>query len=352
MFNKNKNKRSIFLLVATLLLATLASTVGAVDRHLFQQSSPLDQHRHSRALSNNNNNNADTSFLSGYAAKFQGCHFIQQWNENAASDSEVRIKTKRLVRYRLCPKDTCNSDSTGGCTSKYGDYVVDLDTFVASYVSAMKTEEATLCQDASDECACNNDADCLYACYQAAGLSMCQDAQDVSEYTTCAQMNNNAAYYVGPYCADQGGEILLGVFTDDTCTAFAQYGADVYYTATGSELPYSNTSLIATRCVSCAYNSAASSDCATIYSLSGKCETKLEGVDYPNEASCGYIDGVKIVRANGVIRTSTVKKSRAAAVSIGVFLTAAVLLAGYAYYLRTKLSRAQINLMAAAHPLT
>ena len=64
------------------------------------------------------------------------------------------------------------------------------------------------------------------------------------------------------------------------------------------------------------------------------------------------IEGIKIIREDGVIRTSATKKSKAAAVTIGLFTTTSVLLAAYVYYLRTKLGRAQINLAAAAHPLT
>ncbi|MGK3745634.1 MAG: hypothetical protein ACI90V_012495, partial [Bacillariaceae sp.] len=77
----------------------------------------------------------------------------------------------------------------------------------------------------------------------------------------------------------------------------------------------------------------------------GKCETKMS-VYYPNESACTYLDGIKIIREDGVIRTSATRKSTAAAVSTGVFLTGAALLSCYVYYLRTKLGRARINLAA------
>eukprot|EP00540_Astrosyne_radiata_P014949 CAMPEP_0116847890 /NCGR_PEP_ID=MMETSP0418-20121206/14682_1 /TAXON_ID=1158023 /ORGANISM="Astrosyne radiata, Strain 13vi08-1A" /LENGTH=183 /DNA_ID=CAMNT_0004479379 /DNA_START=130 /DNA_END=681 /DNA_ORIENTATION=+ len=159
-------------------------------------------------------------------------------------------------------------------------------------------------------------------------------------------------YYVGPYCADQGGEIHLGLFTDETCTTFASNGESTFYTAMGYELPYSDNSLISTRCLSCGRNDGDGNMemkdvCQNVYGTSGKCETKMN-VDYPNESACTYIEGIKIIREDGVIRTSAVKKSKAAAVAIGLFLTIAVLLAGYVYYLRTKLGRAKVNLSAAS----
>ena len=83
--------------------------------------------------------------------------------------------------------------------------------------------------------------------------------------------------------------------------------------------------------------------CSNIYSASGKYKSKMP-VDYSNESACTYIEGIAIIREDGVIRTSTKRKSKAAAVSIGIFTTVAVLLAGYVYYLRTKLGRAKINL--------
>jgi hypothetical protein len=92
-------------------------------------------------------------------------------------------------------------------------------------------------------------------------------------------------------------------------------------------------------------------NCQNIYGVSGKCETKMN-VDYPNESACTYIEGIKILREDGVIRTSATRKSKAAAVCIGLFLTGDVLLAGYVYYLRAKLARAKINLAAAAHTLS
>jgi hypothetical protein len=173
---------------------------------------------------------------------------------------------------------------------------------------------------------------------------------DVNDYAECAQYEFNGDrrrledagdvdYYMGPYCADQGGEIHLGIFTDDTCTSFLSNGEALFYTTMGYELPYSDTSIVSNRCLTCSStdddgNSELKELCQDVYQVSGKCETKMN-VEYPNESACTYVEGIKIIRADGVIRTSATKQSKAAAVCIGVFLTVAVLLAGYVYYLRT-----------------
>jgi hypothetical protein len=170
-----------------------------------------------------------------------------------------------------------------------------------------------------------------------------------SDYMQCAQMdtsnsnrelasnknnyNNNAyyynsnqdvSYYIGPYCAEQGGEIRLGVFSDDTCSVFADDGNDIFKTYhNGMDLPYSSHSMVNLNCISCGGYGEVNEMCDTIYQIAGKCETKMS-VYYPNESACSYIDGIKVIREDGVIRTSAVRKSKAAAVSIGFFLTVAV----------------------------
>ncbi|KAL7579871.1 hypothetical protein ACA910_004882 [Epithemia clementina (nom. ined.)] len=331
------------------------------------------------------NGNGDYAFVGQYSIKFQGCHHVQQWNSNMDQDNnndnedQVRIMTKRLARYRLCPIDSCNNDRSSGCSSKFGDYIVDMNTFVSAYLDSMAEQKEQVCDNMDYECntycADNEDQDtCLYACYDTNDAAFCLEEDlaeeygfDVDQYLECAQvdLNNNrhgrslndeVQYYIGPFCAAQGGEIHLGVFTDNTCTTRAQNGDSLFSSAMGYTLPYSQDSLVPTRCLKCGYkdgdgNSQTDESCATVYQYSGKCETRMN-IDYPNESSCDYIEGIKIVREDGVIRTSSVRKSKAAAVAIGVFITLSVLLAGYVFYLRTKLSRAQINLAASSNPLT
>mmetsp|Transcript_30031 Transcript_30031/g.49608 ORF Transcript_30031/g.49608 Transcript_30031/m.49608 type:complete len:372 (-) Transcript_30031:87-1202(-) len=330
--------------------------------------------QHARSLEGQNEINMD--FVTDYSLKFQGCHHVSQWNGDVDDEDDVRIKTKRLVRFRLCPTSSCQNDRSAGCTTKFGDYVVDLNTFVAAYLDNVAEEKEDMCYDTATECAqsCNNgdDEDCMTQCYADFGMSMCLEADDdennddaaidVNDYAECAQyefQNNgrrledgDVEYYMGPYCADQGGEIHLGIFTDDTCTTFLSNGEALFYTNMGYELPYSDTSIISNRCLTCSTQDEDGEYemkelCQDVYQVSGKCETKMN-VEYPNESACTYIEGIKIIREDGVIRTSSVKKSKAAAVCIGVFLTVAVLLAGYVYYLRTKLGRAKINLSAAS----
>jgi len=345
-----------------------------LGRHILSQARPINEDGSHRFLQDD----ADYSFVADYSIKFQGCHHVQQWNEYADEEDDVRVKTKRLVRFRLCEKSSCSNSNSAGCSSKFGDYVVDMNTFVAAYLEALDEESEEICSDANSECQteCNgndDESDCLTTCYQSYGVSFCSDyynnqngnnnddaAFDPSEYASCAQFDGaqggrrreraleQAAYdyYIGPYCADQGGEIHLGLFTDETCTTYAQNGESTFYSMMGYELPYSDDSLVSSRCFACGQNNGNNNNnngaqvkdfCSSVYAYAGKCETRMD-IGYPNESSCSYIEGIKIIREDGVIRTSSVKKSKAAAVFIGLFLTLAVLLLGYVYYLRTSKS--------------
>ena len=102
---------------------------------------------------NGNGNGDDYSFVSAFSLKFQGCHQISQWNAaSGGGDGDgdsARVRSKRLVRFRLCPTGSCDGGSgSDGCSSSssvpsasssatatggYGDYIVDLGTFVAAY---------------------------------------------------------------------------------------------------------------------------------------------------------------------------------------------------------------------------
>jgi len=298
-------------------------------------------------------NDIDNSYIAGYSVKFQGCHHVQQWNDDADGEDDIKIMTQRLVRFRMCPADSCSGTTTRGCDSNYGDYLVDMETYVQAYMTQMQQQYM------------NNNQ--YYG--NGGGRDLANYNMNFDDYVTCSEMdmnddqrkrarelyqqnnyyynnNDDSSYYVGPYCAEQGGEIRLAVFYDDTCTVFADEGAEVFQMVhNGMALPYSEQSIVNLGCLSCGGYGEVNEMCDTLYEVAGKCETKMN-VYYPNESACSYIEGIKVIREDGVIRTSSTRKSTAAAVMTGLFLTAALLLSGYVYYLRTKLGRARINLAA------
>ena len=363
----------------------------------------------------NNNEEIDFGWVADYSIKFQGCHHISQWNEEADGEEDPFIQTKRLVRFRLCPTETCTYEDAGGCDDAYGDYIIDMNIFLESYWQdklencEVYAQQTCNCQNA------NNEEYCEYDCLMDAGMEYCveenpyeqgnQNQQqddyeeiEIEQAMECAEWNidenayynyqyNNGnnnnrrkleeevQYFIGPYCSDQGGKIFLGVFTDEFCTNFAdnQDGegsshTEFYYKMTGGHpLPYSSESLVDMDCVSAKEpgdwdqnqnnnnqnqnNDAQDADevkeaWEIVYAQAGKCETKLQNqyVRYPNENACNYIEGIKIVRKDGIVVQGAAAKSKTAAIFIGLFAVSFVLLGAYVYYLKTKLDRAKINL--------
>jgi hypothetical protein len=344
------------------------------------------------------NGEVDFTWVSNFSIKFQGCHHVSQWNDEADGNEDVRIETKRLIRFRLCPTDTCAADSNVGCSSDYGDFIIDMNTFLGTYYEAVDNYNTYKCEYTAQQlCDCEDGDDkgddfdpelCEYDCYVEHNMAdICADRNpyeddqqqqaeefNLADYVECqrAEIRNdnngrrlneqNVEYFTGPYCAEQGGAIFLGLFTDDKCTNFADEdgGASVYSSLSGSSLPYAAESILSLDCISCKEpqdfnqdgNDAEDEDqviemCEQIYNMAGKCEEGLLAsgiVSQANNNACNYIAGIKVVRKDGIITQVGSKANKTASIFIGIFVVAFVLLAAYVYYLKTKLDRASINL--------
>jgi len=338
----------------------------------------------------------DFSWMSKFSLKFQGCHRIRTWNLNAEDQDDVKIETKRLVRFRLCPTNKCTQRASGGCTKGYGDYIANVNAYVKAYMEVQRKQDEYDCETyLYNHCDCEDGDDkgddfdeeiCKYQCYSKGRRYSCidnnpyyddnQDQYDLDDRTLeqyfegCSQYeppNNRRLeededgekYYIGAYCADQGGQIYLGMFTDDTCTNFADKnaGRTTYKMLTGGgELPYSDYSMVRSNCVSCSdqnYRNEGGNDdeeeriseqCQEVYQASGKCESHMEnGPSDLNEKACYYIEGIKVIKKDGIIDTSYTRPNKVASFFIFLFSVSFVLLGAFIYYLRMKMGM-KINL--------
>ena len=204
-------------------------------------------------------------------------------------------------------------------------------TFLQAYFEAMNDYNEYRCQYIEEMvCSCDDDDGkgddfdrdiCMYDCYVAnevedicaennpynddeqeqeeqfdlEGAIECQNVDFENDNNNNNNNNNNnqeeeIEYFMGPYCAEQGGAIYLGLFTDDTCTTFADSngGASTYSQLAGESLPYSAESLINSNCFSCHEPEDFNNDgndnededqviemCEQIYETAGKCESAL-----------------------------------------------------------------------------
>jgi hypothetical protein len=390
-----------------LTLTALAAVIGCSSAAKeITSNSPLGKSILSKArrLENQNNNqNQEYNFnwVANYSLKFQGCYNIPKWNDEVDGEDDVRVSNSALVRVRLCPTNTCSQESAYGCKEGYGDYVIDMATFLQAYFESVQQDQEYNCQyeeQYGDCAACANNGGndnyseemCMYDCYMGKGMEYCiennpyaqdgdqqqQQRQDLREMAECQRFewnNNNGRkldgnnnwqqeYSMGPFCAEDGGSIKMGLFTDETCTNFADsnYGATTFASLTyGQALPYSETTMIGTECMSCKepqeqnqnnQNDQQDEDqvkegCEQIYQQSAKCEAGLSGVTYYQDNSgCTYMQGIKIIRRSGGKYTYGTSKNKVATAFIAIFGISFVGLAVYTYYLKTKLDRAKINL--------
>jgi len=302
--------------------------------------------------------NVDTSWLPEYALKVQGCSHVTTWNDEADDEADGKLKTKRLIKFRLCPADQCNSDNAYGCRGdSYGDYIVDLDIFLINYWEWLQDDLSSKCQEyAWKKCDCYDDDNkddkfdqnqCEFQCWYKTGKTECyidytadddQDGFQLDNYLECSawkppgyngrkleeaeaaeeeveeeveeeeeedddyiEADSSKLYYIGPHCQGSSN-IYMGLFTDDTCSTLADKygGAKTYKALTGNNLPYSgDETLVQKQCLSCAsenayYQNQARMFCKGSYLSAGKCETHLK-TDNPNVSGCNFINGISYI---------------------------------------------------------
>jgi len=369
-------KLSLALLSATFLSANALKATSSFGTTVLSQARRVEE-----------NEDQELAWLTDYSLKFQGCHHVYQWNEDADEDEDVRLYTKRLIRFRMCPSDTCSLTDAGGCSSGYGDYVVDMQTYVGNYYESSQRALEEECNNYEENvCGCDDGDDdgnayCLVNCFKDAGLYDCidlmeneenEDQFDVEEYLECAQIEipeaeeddneerrkledgdeeEEVQYYVGPYCSGQGGSIHLGMFTDDTCTTFASSsngGADLFEELMGYELPYADTSIVSEECFSCTEANYDDDDaaavevsevCEIVYETAGKCEYELPSgtVSSKENSACTYIEGIKVIREDGLVLVKPTHANAIATAFTVIFAVAFAAVGFYVWYLRTRL---------------
>ena len=185
--------------------------------------------------------------ISGYSIQFEKCQFIKSYDDDLAEngDSETVLATKRFVVFRLCPTSSSN------CNSGFGEYIVDLETYLQSTVNYQQEMQQEMC-NACQECYNNQDqqqedgqedqqqddqqqdqanrklqqysADCDTCYDECMKIENMEENGyvDATNFLDCqmiydAQDDDKQALYAGPMCASEGSKIKIGVFTDEEC---------------------------------------------------------------------------------------------------------------------------------------
>ncbi|KAG7365086.1 hypothetical protein IV203_038289 [Nitzschia inconspicua] len=200
-----------------------------------------------RRLEDNQNNNQQQEGedyypdISSYSLKFQQCQFVKSYNDDLAGneDSTTVLATKRFVVFRLCPSDACDS-----CNSNFGEYIVDLESYLQATVEYQQAIQEEMCQTCqacgnwenqqqADEQQNNNQGrrlqngnyvDCD-SCYDECMKIENMEANgyiDATNFMECQMIydpedDGKSALFAGPMCASGGSKIKVGVFEDEEC---------------------------------------------------------------------------------------------------------------------------------------
>ena len=114
---------------------------------------------------------------------------------NAANS---RIRSKGLVRFCLCPSDSCFDHFGMGCSSNYGEYVVDMYQFLEVYIAWQVEEAQYKCQIYRNTCYRTGTA--------TSSTSRTKDCLQCGEHEIANANGEELSHYLGRYCTNQGGD--------------------------------------------------------------------------------------------------------------------------------------------------
>jgi len=183
--------------------------------------------------------------LTGYSIKFEKCQFVKQYDaeEDGGEENDSILSTKRFVIFRLCPNTSC-----GSCNYNYGEYIVDMETYLESTLEYKQEVQEQYCEtcDQCIEAAANaaeaeangeeaeededawkctnvNTSSCYAECQNIENMEE-NGYVDASEYIGCEKLdyedNYGNEYYAGAMCASSGTRIKIGIFSDEECSVY------------------------------------------------------------------------------------------------------------------------------------
>jgi hypothetical protein len=219
-----------------------------------------------RQLDQNNQNQQqqeerDNTWMWEYSIQFTSCHSATTLRQEGGGQDEGPLIANNSIEFSLCP-------TKGG--SNCATYLAPMMDFLNAYTEAQMEEEEYECEIARETCEYqwqmqqnqngnqnnngqNNEQYYYNECVTAAGKDYCveyegQEDFEVQRYLECAEFEGNGDYvnyFIGPYCANGGTEVRLGMFQDGGCAVPATDGLATYSKYSyGRELPYSKESLV------------------------------------------------------------------------------------------------------------
>ena len=281
---------SVFIVAFTALLAITASANPFAPKSLHNPETAYISNLLRAATPTANSqirHLAENVDISAYSMRYERCQYIQGYDDDEAKSSSTTVlATSQFVIFRLCPAGTCSS-----CSSNYGEYLVDLKTYLYYTVQFVQNNQTTACNYCN---ACPDATDTTYVDCSTC-TSECDKINnmntygyvDATKFLTCTLIydpddDSNGSLYAKPTCASQGGKIKIGVFTDANCEYQDESkSVDSYLVnEAGTSMKLSHSVLKnvydSSSCFNCSYtnngNTQVADVCKTPYVNAAKCE--------------------------------------------------------------------------------
>jgi len=194
--------------------------------------------------------------LTAYSIKYVKCQFVKSYDDELAEDEDSAsvLQTNRFIVFRLCP--------SSNCSYKYGEYLVDMDTYLEAAVEYQQEQQEEMCNYCAEVCAADDDAaeeeeeeeeegdeeegeedgedrrrlrnirrkleqsiDCDTCTDECEKIENMEDNGyvEASNFIECQQIGEDdddagQQYFAGAMCASGGEKIKIGVFTDEECS--------------------------------------------------------------------------------------------------------------------------------------
>jgi hypothetical protein len=228
--------------------------------------------------------------ISKYSVKFEKCQFVKAYDDDLAQSesSTTVLAIQRFVIFRLCPDTSCSS-----CNYNYGEYMIDLDTYLQSTVEYYQEQQKAMCY-ACEACASSSSSSSNAAATDDAAAAAAAATDDAA-----AAQNNNAAAATDDAAAAQNNNAAAA--TDDAAAAQNNAAA-----ATDDAAAAQNNAAAATDDAAAAQNNAAATDDAAAAAANGGRARQLgQEQQYTGTLDCStcYAECQKIynMEANGYL---------------------------------------------------
>ncbi len=120
--------------------------------------------------------------LTARSFKYSGCAAIKAFDADRAAEGASPMVVDTYAVFRLCPEDTCNKYSLTGCGKNYGEYVVEMSTYLQFMLDFYEEHYSAYC----DYCySCDYNYKLMIKSYESA----CYDNLSKSNYNSAASAN-------------------------------------------------------------------------------------------------------------------------------------------------------------------